>query len=157
MVVILIKITIEDRLKWIEKLLLNLEMIFMFLYSVRLHNVSLFYCLNIALDAPCLPTPFNAALDTWCLLPPFNALDAWCLLPNASCLPSMLFMNASRLPFTLILKLSSDCLLPIPLPFLVPVLNSHALVLFYCFIHFDFLSIVASNFPFYHASLTRNR
>jgi hypothetical protein len=47
MMVILIEFTVENRMKWDEDLL---EMIFMFLYSVRLHNVTLFYCLN-ALDA----------------------------------------------------------------------------------------------------------
>ena len=60
MMVSLIEITDENRLKWIVILLLILEMIFMFIHSVRSHNVSIFYCLNDALDASCLLPPLNA-------------------------------------------------------------------------------------------------
>ena len=60
--VIIIEITVENRLKWIVILLLNLEMIFMFLDFVQLNRqCSPFYCLN--------------ALDAF-LLPPFNTLQA---------------------------------------------------------------------------------
>ena len=74
MMVILIEIAIENRLKWTVILLLDLETIFLFLYSVRLHHVSLFYdCLNNAVDESCLPPPFHSDSETH--------LIAFCLSP----------------------------------------------------------------------------
>ena len=105
MMLILIKIAVENRLKWIIMLLLHLlEMILMFLYSVQLHNAPLFYCLNV-LEAWCLPPRHFNDLNAWFLLPFFNDLD----VGHYTCLPP-------RLPSTLILKLdwltSDFCLFP---------------------------------------------
>ena len=76
------------------------------------------------------------------LIHPVPCLPSMILIHDASFLPSMFLMHDLCLPLTLILKLSSDCPpLHIPLPFAL-FLNSHV---FYCFIHFDFLHILANN------------
>ena len=142
MMVILIEITVENRLKWIIILLLYLEMI-------------CFYVSIVCAFSQYSSSPFLLSQWFWCM-PPISVQCSGCAhddMPPVSlhwsrCMPSsslsLWFWN------------SPDCLLPLPFPF-APILKSHAI--FYCyFIHINFLNILTMrrSYPWAMFSLNPN-
>ena len=84
MMVTLIEIAVENRLKWIVILLLHHKIIFMFLDSVKLNSQCSPFLLSQYSWTSCMPPSPIALQCLWGYmppLPPFNALDACFPLP----------------------------------------------------------------------------